>query len=933
MKVWFRDIVFGGIALNKKDKVIAGTKIPWEMQEIWKIQLELLDAFQKFCKENNLTYYMGYGSLLGAVRHNGFVPWDDDIDVLMPREDFDRLQSMWQAFPAPFFLQSHVSEPRYWHNGMMRLRRDDTAFIQPLDWDKDFHQGICLEIMPLDVCAVEGPERLAQWNDVKKYQQMMWAKYYGSKDSLGGLGAANMTIQGWLGLQTEATKYTFSELQDLYMEACHRHGGEKTGTLAIFSSPPSEEGFLNFPEAAFEGVVDIDFEGRTVPAPKGYAQVLAKVYGPRFMNLLPPEHRTPHHVAFWSWDESYAVWKNRFTKVFDDIGDKVIVLFGTGNMLKDYDRYTKGAYGPAFYVDNDKSKWGTTLNGCEIKSPQALLEVPADKLHLIICNVYYREIGAQLRAMGIKDYYIYTETLAGLFRTPFDIREKGRQNHYEVGYVQGTFDLFHIGHLNLLRRAKERCDYLLVGVVSDELNEVYKGVSPFVPYQERSEVVAGCRYVDEVIKVDVGSDDKLKIWEKHRYDCHFCGDDHGNWEPLINALHERGSEVEFFPYTESTSSTRIKEEVKKRILYHEDDVMSFDVFDTLVTRKVATPRGIFALMQQRLADESVVPGLPLRVRKGFYDMRWYYEMAARKKWQNDQIEDITFAQIYQYLGEAEGLAPEQLQGLKDLELAVERDNLVGIDANIRQLKQLLSAGHRVMLISDMYLSGAQIRSLLVTVDEVFKDLPIYSSADMLKTKWSGNGYKQVQKQEKLDIFHWVHTGDNKASDIGQAQAWGIKTIYYNGAALTRREGELLNRHEGDVSLQLAVGQLRLRRLQGEDVSLDVLKDLPDEQEVPFGLANRYPVGVLADRMALYGAGRMGRDLYARLQHQGKAVVCWVDKQADALQSQGLPVEPIARLQQNDFDLVAVAVKSWEQAGEIIDELGAMGIDREKIFWT
>ena len=370
---------------------------------------------------------------------------------------------------------------------------------------------------------------------------------------------------------------------------------------------------------------------------------------------------------------------------------------------------------------------------------------------------------------------------------------------YGRGYVQGTFDLFHVGHLNLFKRAKERCEYLIAGVVSDELNEVYKGAKPYVPYEERAALVDACKYVNEVIRVDVGHDDKVKIWEAHHCDCHFCGDDHGHWQSLIKALHERGAEVEFFPYTESTSSTRLREELKKRILYHEDDVMSFDVFDTLVTRKVATHRGIFALMQEALADENLLPGLLRRVRKGFYDMRWYYERVAREHWQKDNREDITFGEIYKCLGEAEELSEELLQGLMKLELELEGRNLVGIEENIWQLKKLLASGHRVILISDMYLGEKEIRSLLVTVDEVFCDIPIYSSADMQKGKWSVNGYKLVRQREKLDIFHWVHTGDNKGSDIGRAKELGIKTVYYNGAALTRRESELMSKREGDAS--------------------------------------------------------------------------------------------------------------------------------------
>lgn len=360
--------------------------------------------------------------------------------------------------------------------------------------------------------------------------------------------------------------------------------------------------------------------------------------------------------------------------------------------------------------------------------------------------------------------------------------------------------------------------------------------------------------------------------------------------------------------------------------------MSFDVFDTLVTRKTATPRGIFAILQRRLADGSLVPGLPARVRRGFFDMRMFYERAARQRFQDEQIEEVTLGQIYQCLGEAEGLTSGQLQALMELELSVEREHLVGIQENIRQLKSLLASGHRILLISDMYLRAEQIRFLLVEVDGVFQDLPIYSSADMGKGKWNGGSYKLVKEKEGMDIFHWVHTGDNKNADITQARELGIKTIYYNGAMLTRRENELMDKYEGDVRLQLAVGALRLRRLQGEDVSLDALPDLPDEQHIPFGLANRYPVGVLADKIALYGAGRLGRDLYAKLQAYGKGVVCWVDRQAEELKRQGMPVDPVERIQQGGFEQVVIAVKNREKAHEICGALVDMGIGKGDIFW-
>lgn len=129
---------------------------------------------------------------------------------------------------------------------------------------------------------------------------------------------------------------------------------------------------------------------------------------------------------------------------------------------------------------------------------------------------------------------------------------------YCNGYVQGTFDMFHVGHLILLERAKARCERLIVGVVSDELNMVYKGARPYISYEDRASIVGAIRYVDEVIKVEVGHDDKLEIWEQHPFDCHFSGDDHSGWEDLIAELRKRGSNVEFFPYTQRVSSTDLK---------------------------------------------------------------------------------------------------------------------------------------------------------------------------------------------------------------------------------------------------------------------------------------------------------------------------------------------------------------------------------------
>lgn len=132
---------------------------------------------------------------------------------------------------------------------------------------------------------------------------------------------------------------------------------------------------------------------------------------------------------------------------------------------------------------------------------------------------------------------------------------------YKIGYIAGVFDLFHVGHLNLLRRAKERCDYLMVGVLSDVLVIKFKNNPPYIPFEERKQILEAIRYVDEVVKVTEDNHEKMKAWNLYHFDCLFSGDDYSEnpyWVEDRKALQKVNSDIEYFPYTKSTSSTMIK---------------------------------------------------------------------------------------------------------------------------------------------------------------------------------------------------------------------------------------------------------------------------------------------------------------------------------------------------------------------------------------
>lgn len=133
----------------------------------------------------------------------------------------------------------------------------------------------------------------------------------------------------------------------------------------------------------------------------------------------------------------------------------------------------------------------------------------------------------------------------------------------KIGYTTGVYDLFHIGHLNLLRNARQLCDRLIVGVTSDELVS-YKNKRSVIPFSERIEIVRACRYVDAVVPQE--ELDKFEAWEKLRFDVLFVGDDwfgSERWEELENKFKEVGVRVVYFPYTKGTSSTLLNETLKK----------------------------------------------------------------------------------------------------------------------------------------------------------------------------------------------------------------------------------------------------------------------------------------------------------------------------------------------------------------------------------
>jgi len=239
---------------------------------------------------------------------------------------------------------------------------------------------------------------------------------------------------------------------------------------------------------------------------------------------------------------------------------------------------------------------------------------------------------------------------------------------------------------------------------------------------------------------------------------------------------------------------------------------SFDVFDTLITRTSATPKGIFALMQDKLLKDKRYDTIPEYIKKNFFELRVHSEELARVHYTNRRCEDITLEQIYSALSMTGCLSDEEINLLMRLEKDTEYENIIGIPENIEKVKKLVRGGEHVILISDMYLDSNTIRNMLIKVDKVFEHIPLYVSCEYNATKGNGTLYQKIKNMETYDNKKWIHCGDDIYADVKAAERCKITTEHYKYENLLPCEKAALENKEDDSFIQLMIGTARNARL-------------------------------------------------------------------------------------------------------------------------
>ncbi len=288
--------------MDLNEEIRDGYTISSEMKKVWQIQIRMAAHLLDVCSRNNIKIYADGGTLLGAVRHNAYIPWDDDMDFLMLRGDYDKLIALsHDEFKYPFFLQSAYTEKHY-YRGHAQLRYADTSAVLPTDVFCNFNQGIFIDIFVYDSI----PDKLDdKWrnrlNKADEIDKILGKRMYTN---------IRFNPKTWLDFFKNRVLSVFKSSRRLYMEfenlfSCDDYADSKRIACPMFKRETKYDNLIKYKEW-YRDIVFFPFEDIMLPCPIDYDKVLSTQYGDDYM--VPKKMASMHGVCvFFSTDKSYKI--------------------------------------------------------------------------------------------------------------------------------------------------------------------------------------------------------------------------------------------------------------------------------------------------------------------------------------------------------------------------------------------------------------------------------------------------------------------------------------------------------------------------------------------------------------------------------------------------------------------------------------------------
>ena len=275
----------------------SGYYVDEKMKEVWAVEMDILHQFASVCDQYHLKWFALGGTLLGAIRHQGFVPWDNDIDVIMPREDYDQLLRIGpEVFQFPYFFQCPLTEKRFWRTHV-QIRNSLTTGSTRRDRKKAINRGIFIDVMVLD----EVPETVEERNrHRKRIRRRWWLRYvekmrYSSKWYYSFPGKIISSVLG-----SRTYKAMFRSV-NRKLSAYKGKGTRKVAHTAVFYRESRV-----WEKEDYAEIIPWKFEYMQVNVPVGYDRILRTMYGEEYMEIPTDYPKNDHGSLILDTDTPYA---------------------------------------------------------------------------------------------------------------------------------------------------------------------------------------------------------------------------------------------------------------------------------------------------------------------------------------------------------------------------------------------------------------------------------------------------------------------------------------------------------------------------------------------------------------------------------------------------------------------------------------------------
>lgn len=263
-----------------------------EIRDAQKVQLKILIDFDKFCKTHNIKYQLFSGTLIGAIRHNGFIPWDDDVDVCMLRSEYDRfLEISKEKLDKKYFVQNFDTDKNF-QSQYSKIRLNNTRYVEYMVQDVDMHHGVFIDVFPYDnvkPTTLMGKVQRITLDKLKKINYCRVKRVNNSEKRAIWRGLKNLTYYILKLIPKSSMDRLIKKISIMF----NNEDTEYVGELGISTRKDMYERFM-LKKQVFYDSIDWEFEGYCFPIPRDYDYVLTRNYGD-YMSLPEIDEQQPHH--------------------------------------------------------------------------------------------------------------------------------------------------------------------------------------------------------------------------------------------------------------------------------------------------------------------------------------------------------------------------------------------------------------------------------------------------------------------------------------------------------------------------------------------------------------------------------------------------------------------------------------------------------------